>query len=411
MHEIKCPHCQKTFTLDEAGYADILKQVHDAEFKAEIAEQIKQMETQKKQEIEILTIRSEQAKKDALAQLQKQIDEANAKIKAFDSEKKLALAAKDNEIRDEIVAKDREIDLLSNNVKLLKEQSEKDKLALQNQYTTLLQAKEEEIKQYKDFKSKLSTKMIGESLEQYCSDEFNKLRSAAFQGCYFEKDNEVVKDAGDDKGSKGDFVFREEIDGVENLSIMFEMKNESDDTEKKHKNEDFFKKLDKDRNNKKCEYAVLVSTLEPDSELYNGGIVDVSHRYPKMYVVRPQFFIPMITLLRNAAQKSLEFKKQVAIYEQNNLDVKLFEQEVDEFKSGFATTYSNAQKKFEEAIKGIDTTIEKLQKVKEALTTSSKHFDTANKKVGDLSIKKLVANHPTVAKMFEDAKKEDSDKE
>ncbi|MBR5904285.1 MAG: DUF2130 domain-containing protein, partial [Alphaproteobacteria bacterium] len=312
MHEIKCPHCQKTFTLDEAGYADILKQVHDSEFQKEIAEQIKQMETQKKQEIEILTIKSEQAKNDALAQLQKQIDEANAKIKAFDSEKKLALAEKDSEIRDEMVAKDREIDLLSNDVKLLKEQSEKDILALKNQYTTLLQAKEEEIKQYKDFKSKLSTKMIGESLEQYCSDEFNKLRSAAFQGCYFEKDNEVVKDDGDDKGSKGDFVFREEIDGVENLSIMFEMKNEGDDTEKKHKNEDFFKKLDKDRNNKKCEYAVLVSTLEPDSELYNGGIVDVSHRYPKMYVVRPQFFIPMITLLRNAAQKSLEFKKQVA---------------------------------------------------------------------------------------------------
>ena len=411
MHEIKCPHCNKVFTLDEAGYADILKQVHDSEFQKEIAEHMKQLEIQKEQAIQILNIQKDQDKNTAVAEVQKQLDAANAKIESFEKDKKLALAQKDSEIREEIFAKEREIELLQNNIKLLNEQNEKDMIATKEQYTNLLRLKEQEVEQYKNFKSKLSTKMIGESLEQYCSDEFNRLRAAAFQGCYFEKDNKVVKAEGDDTGTKGDFIFREEIDGVENLSIMFEMKNESDTTSTKKKNEDFLKELDKDRNLKNCEYAILVSTLEPDSELYNAGIVDVSHRYPKMYVVRPQFFIPMITLLRNAAQRSLEFKKQVALYEQNNLDVKRFEQEVDAFKSGFANHYTQAQNRIADAIKNIDTSISNLQKVKEALTKSAGHFDNANKKVVELSIKQLTKDNPTVAKMFADAKKDDTDKE
>ena len=284
--------------------------------------------------------------------------------------------------------------------------SELQKRNLQSEYDIKIKMKDEEIAFYKDMKAKMFTKMIGESLEQHCLNEFNKIRSAAFPNAYFEKDNEVVKEEGDKRGSKGDFIFRDYVDGVETVSVMFEMKNEADLTASKHKNEDFFAELDKDRRLKNCEYAVLVSMLESDNDLYNNGIVDVSHRYDKMYVIRPQFFIPMITLLRNAAAKNAEYKKQIAEYRQTNIDVTKFEQEVEEFKAGFGRQYKLAQTKFTDAIQEIDNSIKRLQKVKEALIGSGSNLDKANNKVEELTIKRLTRKSPTVAKMFADNKSE-----
>ncbi len=289
---------------------------------------------------------------------------------------------------------------MQNDVKDKEKDNELAQQKLKSDYDAQLKTKDAEIALYKDLKARQSTKMVGETLEQHCDTEFNRMRSAAFPGAYFEKDNDIKT------GSKGDFIFRDFAeDGTEFISIMFEMKNEMDTTATKHKNEDFFKELDKDRNEKNCEYAVLVSLLESDSELYNSGIVDVSHRYPKMYVVRPQFFIPIITLLRNAALNSVKYKQQIAEYKQTNIDVSNFEAEMNDFKEKFGKNYMIASKKFKEAVEEIDKTISHLNKIKEALLGSENNLRLANDKAQYLSIKRLTKNSPTVAKAFEDLKK------
>lgn len=357
MSEIKCPNCGKTFKIDENSYADIVKQVRDAEFNADIEERIHSATEvlHAKSAAEYLKLKSEK---------EAEISKLEAKISAFDTEKKLEVSV------------------------------------LKEKYEGALALKEEQISQLKDFKAKQSTKMVGESLEQYCHDEFDKIRMMAFPNAYFEKDNDAKS------GSKGDFIFKEEDEnGVEIVSIMFEMKNEMDTTASKHKNEDFFKELDKDRNEKKCEYAVLVSLLESDSELYNTGIVDVSHRFPKMYVVRPQFFIPIITLLRNAAMKSLETKRELALVREQNIDIMNFEERINDFKEGFARNYQLASKKFQAAIEEIDKTIDHLQKTKDALLSSENNLRLANDKADGLTVKKLTRGNPTMQKKFDELKK------
>ena len=346
---------------------------------------------------------AEEAKNDTILKKDAEIAELKAEQSKWDSEKKLALSEAENRKIEEINSKDREIA----DLKAKMEQDEITKKIEQERmksvYEAQLKAKDEEVEFYKDFKARQSTKMIGESLERFCENEFNKLRPAGFQNAYFEKDNEISK-----SGSKGDYIFRESLDGIEFASIMFEMKNEADQTASKHRNEDFFKELDKDRNEKGCEYAVLVSMLEPDSELYNTGIVDVSYRYPKMYVIRPQFFIPIITLIRNASRSSLEYKQELLVVRNQNLDITHFEENMNAFKDGFSRNYRIASEKFSKAIEEIDKTIDHLQKVKEGLIGSERQLRLANDKAQDLSIKKLTRNNPTMAKKFEDLK-QDSD--
>ncbi len=326
-----------------------------------------------------------------------EISELRSAQSKWDAEKNLALAEAENRKIEAINIKDREISELRAKM----DQAEANRLieqeSLKASYEAKLKAKDEEVQFYKDFKAKQSTKMIGESLERFCENEFNKLRPTGFQGAYFEKDNLISA-----SGSKGDYIYREAEDGVEFVSIMFEMKNEADQTATKHRNEDFFKELDKDRNEKGCEYAVLVSMLEPDSELYNTGIVDVSYRYPKMYVVRPQFFIPMITLLRNASKNSLEYKKELIDARNQNLDVTNFEEKMNSFKDAFSNNYRIASEKFSTAIDEIDKTIDHLQKVKDNLLRSERQLRLANDKAQDLTIKKLTRNNPTMAKKFAD---------
>ena len=357
MSEIKCPNCGKTFKIDENSYAEIVRQVRSAEFDDEVERKLHDAtETLRtKASLEYVKLKSEK---------ENEIAELRSKLGVSESE-----------------AKSREV--------LLKEK-----------YEGALALKDEEISQLKDFKSKQSTKMVGESLEQFCHDEFDKIRAAAFPNAYFEKDNDAKT------GSKGDFIFKEvDENGVEIVSIMFEMKNEMDTTATKHKNEDFFKELDKDRNEKKCEYAVLVSLLESDSDFYNTGIVDVSHRYPKMYVIRPQFFIPLITLLRNAAMKSLETKRELAVIKNQNIDITHFEENIENFKQGFAKNFELAKKKFDLAIEEIDKTIDHLQKTKEALTRSSENLRLANDKAGNLTVKRLTRGNPTMQEKFDNLKK------
>jgi hypothetical protein len=346
---------------------------------------------------------AEEAKNDTILKKDAEIAELKAEQSKWDSEKKLALSEAENRKIEEINSKDREIA----DLKAKMEQDEITKKIEQERmksvYEAQLKAKDEEVEFYKDFKARKSTKMIGESLERFCENEFNKLRPAGFQNAYFEKDNEISK-----SGSKGDYIFRESLDGIEFASIMFEMKNEADQTASKHRNEDFFKELDKDRNEKGCEYAVLVSMLEPDSELYNTGIIDVSYRYPKMYVIRPQFFIPIITLIRNASRSSLEYRQELLVVRNQNLDITHFEENMNAFKDGFSRNYRIASEKFSKAIEEIDKTIDHLQKVKEGLIGSERQLRLANDKAQDLSIKKLTRNNPTMAKKFEDLK-QDSD--
>lgn len=352
MHEIKCPNCHKTFKVDEASYAAILNQVKTQEFNEELHERLSQLESQ------------------------------------HQSELKLAKAEMKNQLAEELNDKNAEISKLK-----LTESSLKEK------YESALQLKDEQIERLKDLKTKLSTKMVGETLEQHCENEFNKLRATGFQNAYFEKDNDART------GSKGDYIYREKDEnGTEIISIMFEMKNENETTATKHKNEDFLKELDKDRNEKKCEYAILVSLLESDSELYNSGIVDVSHRYPKMYVVRPQFFIPIITLLRNAALNSLKYKQELALQRNQNLDITDFEEKIEIFKDAFSRNYQLASQKFQTAIEEIDKTIAHLEKTKKALLSSENNLRLANNKAEDLTIKKLTRGNPTMAKKFADLK-------
>lgn len=464
MQEIKCPKCGEVFVVDESGYANIVKQVRDKEFARELKKREEELKDAQQKDLDLVRLEQKNqldkalsAKDSELSEKDKKIQELEACIKNNEISRNLAVAeavnAKEKEIsqkNDEINAlkadyiaknmeqdkeiaklqaqlanvenekkmavsearqlKDKELADKNTEIIRLKDQlSNKDterqlgEESLKREYEAKLKHKDEQLKEkdeqidyYKDFKARQSTKMVGESLEQHCLTQFNSLRMTAFPTAYFEKDNDAKS------GSKGDFIFRESVEGTEFISIMFEMKNEMDETATKHKNEDFFKELDKDRREKKCEYAVLVSLLEMDNELYNNGIVDVSYRYEKMYVIRPQFFIPMITLLRNAALNSLKYRQELEAAKNQQLDIANFEENMNAFKQGFGRNYEIASKKFKTAIDEIDKTITHLQKTKDALLSSENQLRLANNKAEDLSIKKLTKNAPSVRKMFEE---------
>ncbi|WP_226646044.1 DUF2130 domain-containing protein [Microbulbifer variabilis] len=465
MNEIKCPHCQKAFKIDEAGYADIMKQVRDNEFDQELHERLELAEKEKKAALELvkekvtnemlkasaikdteileLKARVEAAEvsqklavTEALKKVERERDSLASELqqakKDYESSSELAKAEHISQLKETSARKDFKIKELESNLSAqqaiqkqavteavhatekereeLKSELEKAKLekqlsetSLKEKYETQIKDRDDAIERLKDMKARLSTKMIGETLEQHCETEFNRIRATAFPKAYFEKDNDARG------GSKGDYIFRDLDDsGTESVSIMFEMKNENDGTATKKKNEDFLKELDKDRNEKGCEYAVLVSLLEADSELYNSGIVDVSHRFPKMYIIRPQFFIPIITLLRNAAQNSLKYKAELAVVRAQNIDITNFEDELDAFKSGFARNYDLASRKFKTAIDEIDKTITHLQKTKDALLSSENNLRLANKKADDLTVKKLTKKNPTMAAKFAELESNDT---
>jgi len=423
MNEIICPNCKKAFKVDEAGFADIVKQVRDHQFEEELNNRLALAEKEKESAVELAkantknTLQEELAKKDReiaelkanskseliekLAEKDNQLAELKSKIQNAETKQKLAVSEAIKEI-------EKQRDSLENDLKTKELEKQNIKNSLEQKYSTELQNKdaiikfkEDEISRVKDMKLKLSTKMLGESLEQHCEIEFNKLRPTAFQNAYFEKDNDSKG------GSKGDYIYREtDESGNEIISIMFEMKNESDETATKKKNEDFFAKLDKDRKDKNCEYAVLVSLLEKDNEFYNSGIVDVSHKYEKMYVVRPQFFIPIITLLRNAAMNSLKYKQELNLIRNQNIDITNFEEKIDAFRKGFAYNYDLASRKFKTAIDEIDKTISHLNKTKAALLSSENNLRLANNKADDLTIKKLTYGNPTMKAKFEELSKE-----
>jgi hypothetical protein len=392
MNEIICPHCKKAFKIDEAGFAEILKQVRDHEFDNELHSRLEMAEKDKDNAVKLAQantkneLQTEAAKKDA------EIAKLQAKIESSEIEKKLALSEAVNKL-------EKERDELAGELKSKETEKQLLESSLKDKYEIELKSKDETIALYKDMKAKLSTKMVGETLEQHCEIEFNKLRSTAFPNAYFEKDNDATT------GSKGDYIYRETDEaGNEIISIMFEMKNEGDETATKKKNEDFLRELDRDRAEKKCEYAVLVTLLEADSELYNTGIVDVSHRHQKMYVVRPQFFIPIITLLRNSALNSLQYKSELALVKAQNVDITNFEENMNKFKEGFARNYDLASRKFQSAIEGIDKTITQLQKMKENLLRSEDNLRLANQKAEDLTIKRLTRGNPTMKAKFEELK-------
>ena len=435
MKELKCPKCGNVFKVDEADYASILSQVKNAEFEAEIERRIREMEARHRAE---QALESNKAAQEFASRLNKKDLELGAKDAEIvrlknqleniagqkDSERQLALAEKDKTIatlhaaieqeesklriavmeeqkRSELAIQAREqaISKLKSDMALERFKAQAETEELNKRHLLELQTKQEQIDYYKDLKTRMSTKMVGETLEIHCSTLFNQLLRPILPNAYFEKDNEVAD------GTKGDFIFRDRADGVEYISVMFEMKNEMDTTSTKHKNEDFFKKLDEDRRKKECEYAVLVSLLEPDSELYNGGIVDVSHRYEKMYVIRPQFFIPLITLLVQTSRKSLEYKKQLMLAQSKEVDVTNFEDKLEEFKDKFGRHYELASRRFGEAIKQIDDTIAKLQKVKESLMSSENNLRLANKDTEGLTIRKLTYNNPTMKQKFDEARR------
>ncbi len=401
MPEIKCPNCEKVFTVDESGYAQILKQVRDAEFEKEI----KQREDADLKMARLEQERTHQdalAKKEAaLAEKDRQIEQLKAQLEKADTEKELAVTKATQEKEREFSEKENEIVKLKGDIDLQKKEDELEKNNLIEVHKGEIKLRDEEIERLKDFKAKLSTKMAGESLEQHCLNQFNQLRMTAFPNAEFGKDNDASS------GSKGDFIYRESSEGVEFISIMFEMKNEMDTTSTKHKNEDFFKELDKDRREKKCEYAVLVSLLEADNELYNNGIVDVSYAYEKMFVVRPQFFIPIISLLRNAALNSLVYRKQLAEIQSQQVDLYNFENNLMEFKGSFGRSVELAGKNYSKAIDDIQKAIDNLKDVKEKLELSMRQLNQANNKLDDVSIKKLTKNAPSVKQMFDEIKNEE----
>ena len=462
MNEIKCPHCGKAFKIDEAGYANILKQVRDTDFEKQLHDRLELAEQDKQNAIELAKTKAANESQKAAATKEAEIQELKAKLEAGEVARKLAVtealksvekerdalanelektkhekrsaselaeakllselqmaaATKDAEIQglkatlgsmevaqklaltEAVSAVEKDRDALKSGLQQVELQKQLAENALKDKYETQIKDRDDQIERLRDMKARLSTKMVGETLEQHCETEFNRIRAMAFPTAYFEKDNDARS------GSKGDYIFRDSSEaGTEIVSIMFEMKNENDETATKKKNEDFLKELDKDRIEKNCEYAILVSLLEPDSELYNSGIVDVSHRYPKMYVVRPQFFIPIITLLRNAAQNSLKYKTELALVKEQNIDITNFENELDEFKTGFARNFDLASKKFKTAIDEIDKTIEHLQKTKDALLGSENNLRLANNKADDLSVKKLTKGNPTMAAKFSELKK------
>ena len=428
MNQIKCPHCGKEFTIDESSYLEIVNQVRNKEFQSEIHEKLEQLKTQNQKDIIIEKSKVELDYKEKLLKKEQEIENLKNQIKNSDDGKKLEVISLESKYKDELknkdmaiqqlnsklemVNKDKELEKqtalaekekrvleLQNEIEVEKRQKELEKTSLEENYKNQLKVKDETIAFYKDFKAKQSTKMIGESLEQHCEYEFNKIRSVAFPNAYFGKDNDASS------GSKGDYIFKE-LDqfGNEIISIMFEMKNENDTTSTKKKNKDFLKELDKDRNQKKCEYAILVSLLESDNDLYNEGIVDVSYEYPKMFVVRPQFFIPIISLLRNASLNALEYKQEVALMKRQNIDITHFEEDLETFKTGFARNYELASRKFQTAIDEIDKTITHLQKTKEALLSSENNLRLANDKASDLTVKKLTRNNPTMKEKFDSLK-------
>ena len=410
MQEIKCPNCGEVFVVDESGYTQIVQQVRDKEFDKELRRREEELAGRQESDLRLLKLEQKQEYDAALAKketeiqkLDRLIAELRAQISGAETEKKLAVAEVVSEKDRELSEKTTEITALKSQLANKTTENELKEQALQKQYEEKLKMKDEQIEYYKDFKARQSTKMIGESLELHCLNQFNALRMTAFPNAYFEKDNDART------GSKGDFIFREAADGVEFISIMFEMKNEMDETATKHKNEDFLKELDKDRREKKCEYAVLVSLLEIDNELYNNGIVDVSYRYEKMYVIRPQFFIPMITLLRNAALNSLQYRRELELARHQQVDILRFEENMNTFKEGFARNYRIASERFKTAIDEIDKTITHLQKTKDALLSSENNLRLANNKAEDLSIKRLTKNAPTVKAMFDELKKEETE--
>jgi len=395
MKEIICPSCKKAFEIDQAGFSDIVKQVRDDQFDKELKILVGQAEKEKENAVKLAEADLRKITQDEIAKKDREIIELQAKSKNTELEKKISVS-------EAIKSIEKERDDLANNVKIAALEKQNLENSLRQQFSTelksrdeIIQYKDEEIARVKDMKIKLSTKMLGESLEQYCEIEFNKIRATAFQNAYFEKDNDSSS------GSKGDFIFREnDNEGNEIISIMFEMKNKGDATATKKKNEDFFKELDKDRTEKKCEYAVLVSVLEAESDLYTG-ISDVSYKFPKMFVVRPQFFIPIITLLRNAAMSSLKYKAELALVKNQSVDITNFENSINEFKAGFAKNYDLASRQFNTAINEIDKTIDHLQKTKEALLSSVNNLRLANNKSDDLTIKKLTKGNPTMTAKFD----------
>jgi hypothetical protein len=395
MNEIICPHCEKAFKVDEAGYANILKQVHDREFESQLNDRLNQAEKDKVGALKLAEMDSDRAIQALKTERDISIERLNSQIR----EKEASLQYTVDQAVREI---ERERDTLQNDLKNAHLEKENSENLLRDKYKTQIRDRDDSIDRLRDMKAKLSTKMVGETLEQHCEVEFNKIRATAFQTAKFDKDNDARL------GSKGDYIFRDHHEsGTEIVSIMFEMKNEMDTTATKSKNEDFLKELDKDRNEKGCEYAVLVSLLEPDSELYNTGIVDVFHRYPKMYVIRPQFFIPMITLLRNAAMNAIEVKNQLALIKEQNIDVTNFETKLEDFKTGFSKNYDLAKRQFSSAIDQIDKSIKSLQKTKEDLLSSENNLRLANKKAEDLSVKRLTQNNPTMAAKFAESKDTD----
>ena len=450
MQEIRCPKCNEVFQVDDSGYSQIVQQVRDKEFEKEAARRAEELEKAKNSELKIVEMEYEKKlesalseKSDDISDKEKRITELEARLESIESEKQLAVAnavrERENSFSEEsrkaqkaisdkdieiaeltaklkqadnerafavdkansenalaLAKKDNEINELNSRLQNKDNEAELRCRAIEEKYAIELKNKDELIEQYKDFKARLSTKMVGETLEQHCLTQFNSLRMSAFPNAYFEKDNNAKS------GSKGDFIFRESEDGIEFISIMFEMKNEMDTTATKHKNEDFFKELDKDRNEKGCEYAVLVSMLEADNEFYNAGIADVSYKYPKMYVIRPQFFIPLISLLRNAARNSLEYKRELALAKAQEVDLTNFENNINEFKNAFSKNYQLASKKFNIAIEEIDKTIDHLQKTKDALLSSENNLRLANNKAEEqLSVKRLTKNAPSIREEFE----------
>ena len=395
MNEIQCPHCSKAFKVDETGYANILKQVYDHEFENQLSERLTQKEREQASELKLAKMDADSAIQNLKAEKEVEIERLRSTIREKESS---VQATVDKAVRE----MEKERDNLKNDLKNSKLEKENSENLLKDKYKTQIRDRDEAIERLKDMKAKLSTKMVGETLEQHCETEFNKLRSTAFQSAFFEKDNDARS------GSKGDYIFKDhDENGTEIISIMFEMKNEMDTTATKRKNEDFLQELDKDRNQKGCEYAVLVSLLEPESELYNTGIVDVFYRYPKMYVIRPQFFISMITLLRNAALNSLKYKTELALVREQNIDITNFETELDAFKTAFGRNYELASKKFTTAIAEIDKSISHLQKTKEALLSTDRNLRLANDKAQDVSVKRLTRKNPTMAAKFDEVRREE----
>lgn len=402
-NEIKCPNCGEVIQLDESDYAAVARQIRDKEFEKELSRRAEELRKQNDAELQLKLLQQaqdgEQAAKEASRQLSErdgEIAALRAKLDAAETEKKLAVAEAVSAAEKQVSEKEATIVALQGDLKSAEAAGQLREKALEEKHAAEIKGMEETIGYYRDMKSKMSTKAVGESLEVYCQNEFDKIRMAAFPNAYFEKDNEVSR-----SGSKGDFIFRESKDDVEFISAMIECKHEMETTATKHKNADFFRELDKDRREKECEYAILVSMLEADSDLYNQGIVDVSYRYPKMYVVRPQFLIPLLTLLRNAAQNSLQYQQELQVVKNQQIDLLHFEENMDAFKAAFGRNYRLASEKFQDAVKRIDDIISNLQKVKDALLSSENNLRLANSKAEELSIKKLTKGAPAVKAMFD----------